>query len=305
LRLADVGEDEQRQAGGRSRDAHDRDRLLVLDRDARLRKLGVLAEQRRRQVPQPEAGPRGRQRAVHDQDVASEQPMRPRVREAHVEVPVDRDDALVQLLEEAAEAVAVGGQLLERVAEPAPHPVDAERERADLVAEPARQRRIELAAFDRCGGLADPLETSGDQGRREQPGDRGGKQRPERGAHDLVAKDGDRRAVGGRPRRVRDERLRAIGTAQRQRDECRPVGAPNGTVPCERVRQNDVSTGQCPPGDAVGDGRAQQPRVRPEDIQRKPTSRRNQRQRVGKGAACDGALDDEGCGHRLPHRNVL
>ena len=55
----------------------------------------------------------------------------------------------MHLLEHALEPVALGAQLLERVAEPRAHAVDRQRELADLVVQPGLELAREVALLDR------------------------------------------------------------------------------------------------------------------------------------------------------------
>src|SRR5581483_9740543 len=100
--------------------------------DMRLCELGACVEEAPGEVAQREALPRLRQRVALAH--APEHALRLRVREAHHELLVDGDDPLVQPLEQQAEAVALALDVPERASQLAAHPVEALRERAELVA---------------------------------------------------------------------------------------------------------------------------------------------------------------------------
>ena len=169
LLLGDVGEDEHDEIGRRRGHADERDRGAVLPPAPGLGDRGALDEQPLRDAAERQAGVRLRQRrALLERHVREQQPG-VLVRELDAQVAVDGEHALVQLLEQPLEPVALRAQLLERLAEARPHAVDRDGELADLVVQARIELAREVALLDRRRGGADALQPPRDQRRRDSP----------------------------------------------------------------------------------------------------------------------------------------
>ena len=96
-------------------------------------------------------------------DHGSEKRPRTRVRELHLQLPVDGDHALLKLLEEALETVAIRLESLERDAQVLAHAVDGLGEGPELVVEPGRQRAVEATLLDLGGSSGDAAKATGDE----------------------------------------------------------------------------------------------------------------------------------------------
>ena len=105
---------------------------------------------------------------------------------------VDRDDALVQPLEQRVQAVALALDVPERAAQLPPHPVEALRERAELVAEAVAQRRLEVAGGDRLSRAREAAQPQRDQLREHEPDEHADHARDHARAERLVVLDADR-----------------------------------------------------------------------------------------------------------------
>src|SRR5581483_10130256 len=101
----------------------------------------------------------------------AEQAPRLGVRVVDDEILVDRQDALVEALEQKLEAIALGLEPAEGAAQLPAHPVKALRERPELVAEAVAERRLEVSLRDRLRGDAQPAQAQGDELREEEPDD--------------------------------------------------------------------------------------------------------------------------------------
>ena len=204
LLLGDVGEHEHDEVGRRRGHADERDHRAVLALAPRLGNGRARHEQPLGEPAQRQAAVGlGQRRALLERD-AGEQQLRVRVRELDAEVAVDREHALVHLLEHALEPVALGAQLLERAPSrlrmrsivSARSPISSCR--------PASSSRAKSPCSIAAAELEMRLQAPRDQRRRDQPRERRGSDSPDRGLHDVVAEDRERRPVG-RLRRVRDE----------------------------------------------------------------------------------------------------
>src|SRR5439155_23058041 len=138
--------DEQRPVGIRLRwDTDDAVRVVLVGGHVHVRGRRTLLEERLRELAEPEAGPRLGER-VPLRNPATEQPPRLGVRVVDDEILVDGDDSLVETLEQQLEAVALGLESSERAAQLPSHPVEAQGEQAELVAEAVAERCLEVAA---------------------------------------------------------------------------------------------------------------------------------------------------------------
>ncbi len=163
LLIGQVVDDEQRPVGlGLGGDADDAVRVLLVGRDVHLRRRRLLVEESLGEVAQAECRPRLGERVALAQ-AAAEQPPRLGVREVDDEVLVDREDALVQALEQEPQTVALRLDATEGAPQLATHPVEVLREHAELVAEVVTQRRLEVAVRDRLGGRAQATQPQRDQ----------------------------------------------------------------------------------------------------------------------------------------------
>ena len=120
----------------------------------------------------------------------------------------------MQAVEQEAETIAFGFELLECLTEALPHPVDRRGERADLVLEAGMQLDVEAALLDRGCRRRDSAQPAGDQRCRDDTEERRRNRRPDGDADHLAAEDRERRRVRGRARRVGDERRRPSRTAE-------------------------------------------------------------------------------------------
>ena len=95
--------------------------------------------------------------------------LRGRVREAHGAVGADHHDAVGERVEDRREAVALGAQSIEGLAQGGAHRLEGDAEVGDLVA-PARDldRLVEVALGDPTGGLGEALDARGDRARDQE-----------------------------------------------------------------------------------------------------------------------------------------
>ena len=108
-----VEHDQHRVALGLRRNADERERMLFVRMHVRLRERRIGLEEARREPAQREGAPRlGQWIALRDAN--AEHAPRLRVHEVHDEVVVDRDDALVQALEQEPQPVALAFDVPER-----------------------------------------------------------------------------------------------------------------------------------------------------------------------------------------------
>ena len=147
----------------------------------------------------------------------------PVVHELDAEVAVDGEHAFVELLEQQHESVALGAQMLERVAEAASHAVDRRGELTDLVAEARLELAREVALLDRPGRRRDPAQAPCHQGRGDEPGCEGSEHGPDRGTDDLVcgrsrSPHGPRAGAARRPRSRRPDRSGGAGDRRPSHD---------------------------------------------------------------------------------------
>ena len=152
-----------------------RERALLVGRDVRLRERRVRLEEPLDELAQREPVPRLRQRVALGEPPAEQAP-RLGVREVDDEILVDGDDALVQPLEQQRSRSRSALDAAERAAQLAAHPLEAVRERAELVAEAVAERRLEVAERERLGGDREPAQPQRDQ-LREQRARRGRRSR--------------------------------------------------------------------------------------------------------------------------------
>ena len=213
LLLGEVVDDEQRPVGvGLGRDADDAVRVVLVGRHVHVGGRRALLEERLRELAEAEAGPRLGQR-VSLREPSAEQPPRLGVRVVDDEILVDREHSLVQALEQQLQSVALGLEAPERAAELAPHPVEALREQAELVAEAVVQRRLEVAARDRLRRDGQPPQPQRDQLREEEADDDADHAGDHACAERLAVDGVDRFGDVGEPR-DRDERRAAVRDAR-------------------------------------------------------------------------------------------
>ena len=127
----------------------------------------------------------------------------------------------MQPLEQHAQPVALALDVPERAPQLPSHPVEALRERAELVAEPVAHGALEVAGGDRLRGGRQPTQPQRDQLREHQPDEHADQPGDHAGAQRLVVQDPDRRRDVGTAAH-RDDRQRAAGVRS---------GAPTTTMP--------------------------------------------------------------------------
>ena len=173
LALGHVGQHEHGRLDARlDRDADDAVGVLGVGGRTRLERDRAATEEADRERSQRRLAPRVGQLVARGQRVGPQDPSRRAVRVADREIAVDEHDALVQALEQVLEPMVLGGQLLERLAQPLAHAVDRHAEIAELVAPLRLELDVEVACCDRTRSRADPTQPPHDQDRDHDAGDR-------------------------------------------------------------------------------------------------------------------------------------
>ena len=187
----DVGEDQESE--GRAvprRDAREAVGVFRVGSEPSLGDPDAMIEETPGQVSELDPRPGLGKRRSFGQRRGGENPARRPVRERDVEPGVDGDHALLQLLEQRAQSIALGLQSGKRLPQATPHPIDGRRETTDLVAEETdADLGVESPRLDRRGRRGDPAQSRCDQDGDEQTDHSADKHGQRRRAQDLGVQD--------------------------------------------------------------------------------------------------------------------